>query len=145
MMIIALGSDHAGFALKSFLSAWLLENGYEIHDVGTFSAERVDYPEYGAELGRVVASGEATFGIGVCGSGQGICMAANKIHGIRGAVLRTVEDAQLARAHNDANIACLGERATDPELAQQLIQVFINTSFDGGRHAARVAQLNNLN
>lgn len=143
-MIIALGSDHAGFALKSFLSAWLLENGYEVHDVGTFSAERVDYPEYGAELGRIVASGEAHFGIGVCGSGQGICMAANKIHGIRGAVLRTVDDAKLARAHNDANVACLGERATDPEIAQQLIQVFIDTPFDGGRHATRVAQLDAL-
>ncbi len=143
-MIIALGSDHAGFALKSFLSAWLLENGHQVHDVGTYSTERVDYPEYGAELGRVVASGDAQIGIGVCGSGQGICMAANKIHGIRGAVLRTVEDAQLSRAHNDANIACLGERATEPAIAQQLIQVFIETSFDGGRHAARVAQLNSL-
>jgi ribose 5-phosphate isomerase B len=143
-MIIALGSDHAGFVLKSFLSAWLLENGHEIHDVGTYTAERVDYPEYGAELGRVVATGEAQFGIGVCGSGQGICMAVNKVHGIRGAILRTVEDAQLSRAHNDANIACLGERATDPEVAKQLIQVFMQTPFDGGRHAARVSQLNDL-
>ncbi|MCF8531077.1 MAG: ribose 5-phosphate isomerase B [Candidatus Nanopelagicales bacterium] len=143
-MIIAVGSDHAGFALKSVLSAWLLETGHQVHDVGTFSPERVDYPEYGAELGRVVTSGEAELGIGVCGSGQGICMAANKVHGVRGAVIRTEEDAQLARAHNDANIACLGERATDPELAKQLIQVFLDTPFDGGRHAARVEQLNEL-
>lgn len=143
-MIIALGSDHAGFVLKSFLSAWLLEGGHEIHDVGTYTSERVNYPEYGAELGRVVASGEAQFGVGVCGSGQGICMAANKIHGVRAAVLRTTEDAQLSRAHNDANIACLGERATDPEVAQRLIRVFMKTPFDGGRHATRVDQLNDL-
>lgn len=143
-MIIALGSDHAGFSLKNFLSAWLLEQGHQIHDVGTFTADRVDYPEYGAELGRVVAEGQADYGIGVCGSGQGICMAANKVHGIRGAVIRTSEDAALSRAHNDANIACLGERATEPDVAKEVIGVFLSTPFEGGRHAARVEQLNNL-
>jgi ribose 5-phosphate isomerase B len=86
-MKLVLGSDHAGFELKSALSAWLLDLGHQIYDVGGFSEERVDYPEFGAELSRVVAAGEAEFGIAVCGSGQGICMAANKIHGIRAALI----------------------------------------------------------
>ncbi len=143
-MRIVLASDHAGFELKSTLSAWLLNMGHEVYDVGVFSEERVDYPEFGAELGRVVAAGEAEFGVAVCGSGQGICMAANKIHGIRGAVIRTVEDAQLSRAHNDANVACFGGRVSDPLVAQEALAVFLSTPFEGGRHAARVAQLNDL-
>ncbi len=143
-MRIVLASDHAGFELKSTLSAWLLNMGHEVYDVGVFSEERVDYPEFGAELGRVVAAGEAEFGVAMCGSGQGICMAANKIHGIRGAVIRTVEDAQLSRAHNDANVACFGGRVSDPLVAQEALAVFLSTPFEGGRHAARVAQLNDL-
>ncbi len=143
-MRIVLASDHAGFELKSTLSAWLLNMGHEVYDVGVFSEERADYPEFGAELGRVVAAGEAEFGVAVCGSGQGICMAANKIHGIRGAVIRTVEDAQLSRAHNDANVACFGGRVSDPLVAQEALAVFLSTPFEGGRHAARVAQLNDL-
>jgi ribose 5-phosphate isomerase B len=143
-MKIALASDHAGFELKCTLSAWLLELGHELYDVGVFSEERADYPEFGAELGRVVAAGEAVLGVAVCGSGQGICMAANKIHGIRGAVIRTVEDAQLSRAHNDANVACFGGRVNDPKLAREALAVFLATPFEGGRHATRVAQLNML-
>ncbi len=141
---IVLASDHAGFELKSTLSAWLLNMGHEVYDIGVFSEERVDYPEFGAELGRVVSAGEAEFGVAVCGSGQGICMAANKIHGIRGAVIQTVEDAQLSRAHNDANVACFGGRVSDPLVAQEALAVFLSTPFEGGRHAARVAQLNDL-
>lgn len=143
-MIIAVGSDHAGFQLKSLVSSWLLTNGHEVVDVGTFTAERVDYPEYGAELGRIVASGEAEMGIAVCGSGQGICMAANKVHGVRGAVIRTVEDAQLSRAHNDANVACLGERVSSFEEIRPALEVFLTTPFEGGRHQARVEQLDKL-
>lgn len=143
-MIIAVGSDHAGFELKSAISAWLLNQGYEILDVGTYTAERVDYPAFGAELGRVVASGEAQFGVAVCGSGQGICMAANKVHGVRAAVIRTPSDAELSRAHNDANVACFGERVTDSEQAREALQVFLTTPFEGGRHTARVEQLDNL-
>lgn len=143
-MIIAVGSDHAGFELKSAISAWLLNQGYEILDVGTYTAERVDYPAFGAELGRVVAAGEAQFGVAVCGSGQGICMAANKVHGVRAAVIRTPYDAELSRAHNDANVACFGERVSDFEQAKEALQVFLTTPFEGGRHAARVEQLDNL-
>ncbi len=143
-MKIALASDHAGFELKNILSAWLLEMGHEVHDIGVFSEDRVDYPEFGAELGRVVSAGESEFGVAVCGSGQGICMAANKIHGIRAAVIRTVEDAQLSRAHNDANIACFGGRVSDPTAVQEALAVFLSTTFDGGRHATRVNQLNEM-
>ncbi len=141
-MHIAVASDHAGFELKCALSAWLLEMGHEVYDIGVFSEERVNYPEFGAELGRVVSAGEAEFGVAVCGSGQGICMAANKIHGIRAAVIRTVEDAKLSRAHNDANVACFGGRVSDPTAAQEALAVFLSTTFDGGRHAVRVDQLN---
>jgi ribose 5-phosphate isomerase B len=143
-MIIALGSDHAGFELKSIISSWLIQAGHEIIDVGTFSTERVDYPEFGAELGRVVVTGDAELGIGVCGSGQGICMAANTVHGVRGAVIRTNDDAELSRAHNDANVACLGGRVTDPEAAKEAIAIFMKTPFEGRRHAARVQQLDDL-
>ena len=143
-MKIAVASDHAGFELKSVLSSWLLEMGHEVHDVGVFTQERADYPEFGAELGRLVAAGEAEIGVSVCGSGQGICMAANKIHGIRAAVIRTVEDAQLSRAHNDANVACFGERVSDPTTAQEALAVFLSTTFEGGRHATRVDQLNSM-
>jgi ribose 5-phosphate isomerase B len=143
-VIIAVGSDHAGFQLKSLVSAWLLAGGHEVLDVGTFTSERVDYPEYGAELGRMVSSGKAEMGIAVCGSGQGICMAANKVRGIRGAVIRTVEDAQMSRAHNDANVACLGERASTFEEIQPALEAFLNTPFEGGRHQARVEQLDKL-
>ena len=143
-MKIAVASDHAGFELKSALSLWLLEMGHEVNDIGVFTEDRVDYPEFGAELGRVVAAGEAEIGVAVCGSGQGICMAANKVHGIRAAVIRTVEDAQLSRAHNDANIACFGGRVSDPTKAQEALAVFLSTTFEGGRHSVRVDQLNSL-
>lgn len=143
-MKIAVASDHAGFVLKSSLSSWLLDMGHEVYDVGVFTQERADYPEFGAELGRLVAAGEAEIGVAVCGSGQGICMAANKIHGIRAAVIRSAEDAQLSRAHNDANVACFGERVSDPTTAQEALAVFLSTTFEGGRHANRVDQLNSL-
>lgn len=143
-MKIALASDHAGFELKSDLSIWLLEMGHEVYDIGVFSEDRVDYPEFGAELGKVVAAGEAEFGVAVCGSGQGICMAANKIHGIRAGVIRTVQDAQLSRAHNDANVACFGGRVSNPTTARGALAVFLSTPFEGGRHATRVNQLNEM-
>ena len=91
-----------------------------------------------------MSAGEAEFGVALCGSGQGICMAANKIHGIRAAVIRTVEDAQLSRAHNDANVACFGGRVSDRTTARETLAVFLSTTFDGGRHAVRVDQLNEL-
>ncbi len=143
-MRIAVGSDHAGFHLKSALRDWLVDQGHEVEDVGTFSAERADYPIYGAAAAAKVANGDADFGVVVCGSGQGICMAANKVAGIRGAVIRDEQDAQMSRLHNDANVACFGERVTDNETAINALRVFLATSFEGGRHQARVDLLGEL-
>jgi ribose 5-phosphate isomerase B len=140
-MKIAIGSDHAGFPLKEPLLEWLVESGHEVIDVGTDSNERCDYPVFGSAVGRAVASGDAQFGIAVCGSGQGICMAVNKVNGARGGILRDVYDAEMTRRHNDANVACLGSRVTPFPTAKELISIFLATPFEGGRHAARVEQL----
>lgn len=140
-MKIAIGSDHAGFALKSVLKQWLLDEGHDVVDVGTYSEERVDYPHFGAMVGRAVAAGEVDFGVAVCGSGQGICMAANKIPGVRGGVIRDVSDAEMTRKHNNANVACFGERSTEPDVALAALKVFLETGFEGGRHEIRVEQL----
>ena len=136
-----MGSDHAGFPLKEPLLEWLVESGHEVIDVGTDSNERCDYPVFGSAVGRAVASGDAQFGIAVCGSGQGICMAVNKVDGARGGILRDVYDAEMTRRHNDANVACLGARVTPLPTAKELISIFLATPFEGGRHAARVEQL----
>ena len=143
-MRIAIGSDHAGFALKETLRMWLVEQGHEVADLGTHTEERCDYPTFGALVGEAVARGDAEFGVVVCGSGQGICMAANKIAGVRGGVIRDVQDAEMTRRHNDANVACFGERFTEPDVALASLKVFLETPFEGGRHAARVERLAEL-
>ncbi len=141
---VAIGSDHAGFHLKTALSHWLGEQGYEVVDVGTDSEERVDYPHFGAGVARLVAAGEVARGVVVCGSGQGVCMAANKVPGARAGVVRDDLDAEMIRRHNDANIACFGERVTDVATAVSALAVFMVTDFEAGRHTARVDQLGAL-
>ena len=143
-MRIAIGSDHAGFTLKETLRTWLIDQGHDVLDLGAYSEERVDYPHFGAAVGRAVASGDVDLGVAVCGSGQGICMAANKIPGVRGGVIRDVQDAEMTRRHNDANVACFGERFTEPQVAVDSLRVFLATPFDGGRHEARVEMLERL-
>ena len=143
-MRIAIGSDHAGFALKETLRMWLVEQGHDVADLGTHTEERCDYPKFGALVGEAVAAGDAEFGVVVCGSGQGICMAANKVPGVRGGVIRDVHDAEMTRRHNDANVACFGERFTEPDVALAALAVFLETPFEGGRHANRVEQLAEL-
>ncbi|MBM3690122.1 MAG: ribose 5-phosphate isomerase B [Actinobacteria bacterium] len=143
-MRIAIGSDHAGFELKSALQEWLHEQGHEVIDVGTDSLDSCDYPVFGAAVGREVASGDAELGVAVCGSGEGICMAANKIPGVRAGVIRTAEDAELTRRHNNANVACFGGRVTAVAEAQHALGVFVSTAFDGGRHQCRVDLLGEL-
>ena len=143
-MRIAIGSDHAGFPLKETLRTWLIDQGHDVLDLGAYSEERVDYPHFGAAVGRAVASGDVDLGVAVCGSGQGICMAANKIPGVRGGVIRDVQDAEMTRRHNDANVACFGERFTEPQVAVDSLRVFLATPFDGGRHEARVEMLERL-
>lgn len=118
--------------------------GYEVIDLGTYSEDRVDYPDFGAAVAKEVANGQADLGVCVCGSGLGIAMAANKIPGVRAAPLHDATTACLAREHNDANVACFGARLIDPETAKEALQVFCATDFEGGRHAPRVQKLNAL-
>ena len=141
---VAIGSDHAGFHLKTALKNYLQQQSYQVVDVGTDSDERVDYPHFGAAVAQLVAAGEAARGVVVCGSGQGVCMAANKVAGARAGVVRDAQDAEMIRLHNDANIACFGERVTDPTTAVQALAVFLDTEFEGGRHQPRVDQLGAL-
>ena len=143
-MRIVIGSDHAGFELKEALRQWLHAAGHEVIDVGTDSGDSCDYPVFGAAVAREVASGDADRGVAVCGSGLGICMAANKIPGVRAAVLRTAEDAEMSRRHNDANVACFGGRVTAVAEAEHALDVFLGTDFEAGRHERRVDLLAEL-
>jgi ribose 5-phosphate isomerase B len=138
---IALGADHAGFDYKDRIAAALAAGGHQILDFGTCDATPVDYPQYGYAVGEAVATGAADRGIVVCGSSIGISIAANKVPGIRCAVVTEPHTAQLARRHNDANVMALSVRLTGWEMIERLVQVFMETPFDGGRHAERVAQL----
>ena len=140
-MRIAVGSDHAGFHLKEELADHIRAAGHEVVDCGTHSDDRVDYPDFGAAVGRAVRDGDADAGLCVCGSGIGIAMAANKIEGIRAATVHDVTSARLSRAHNDANVVCLGARFVGPQVALDALDAFLATPFDGGRHAPRVAKI----
>jgi ribose 5-phosphate isomerase B len=143
-MRIAVGSDHAGFALKQMLADHLRAGGHDVVDCGTHSEERVDYPDFGAAVGRAVAGGDAEAGVCVCGSGIGIAIAANKIAGIRAATVHDVTSARLSRQHNDANVICLGERLVGPEVARDAVDAWLGAAFEGGRHTGRVAKLDAL-
>ena len=143
-MRVATGSDHAGYHLKSLLAERLAERGHEVVDLGAHSEDRVDYPDYGAAVGRAVAGGGADLGVCVCGSGIGIAMAANKISGIRAAVVHDATSAALARQHNDANVVCFGQRLIDGGTALVALDAFLDASFEGGRHTGRVAKLDAL-
>jgi len=143
-MKIVLASDHGGYDLKEIIKKHLMEKGYEILDLGTNSEASVDYPDYGYAAGVAVAEGKAPLGIVFCGSGIGICIAANKVKGIRCALVNSVEMAVLAKQHNDANIISLGGRLTPPDLAIKIVDTWLNTEAEGGRHHRRVDKLNEL-
>ena len=134
MATIAAGCDHGGFSLKTVLIEQLIESGHEVLDLGTDSNERVDYPDFAEAVAKSVASGEAEFGLLVCGSGIGVWMVANKISGIRAATIHDVTSAHLSREHNDANIICMGERLIGPEVAKEALDVFLASEFQEGRH-----------
>ena len=140
-MRVAIGSDHAGFELKEVLVKHLVELGHEPEDLGTNGPGPVDYPAFGAAVGRAVASGAAALGVCCCASGNGIAMAANKVPGVRAAVVHDVTSARLAREHNDANVCCLGARLTGGVTAVDAVEAFLSATFAGGRHATRVGQL----
>jgi ribose 5-phosphate isomerase B len=132
------GSDHAGFALRGRVVAHLRERGLVVEDLGAPNTESSDYPDYAAMVGHAVRDNPGALGVLVCGTGMGICMAANKIHGIRAAAVWSAESARLAKAHNDANVLCLGARLTSDADAMTFVDTWLATEFEGGRHQRRL-------
>jgi ribose 5-phosphate isomerase B len=143
-MRIAIGCDHAGFKMKRLVAAHLTDSGHEVIDVGTDSEEPVDYPSFCAAAARAAVRGEADLAIIIGGSGQGEQIAANKVHGARAALCHDETTARLAREHNDANVLSLGGRLLGDTLALRIVDVFLSTEWEGGRHAARVEQLRDI-
>ncbi len=139
--MIAIGSDHGGFALKQEIMKHLEERQLEYIDFGTYSSDSCDYPQYGAAVGRAVADGSCERGILICGTGIGISISANKIHGVRAALCGDCFSAEMTRRHNDANIVALGARVVGPGLALKIVDTFLDTEFEGGRHARRIEQM----
>ncbi len=140
-MKLALGSDHAGFDYKKAILSFLTGNGTEAHDFGTYSAESADYPDFAHAVARAVESGGFDFGILFCGSANGVAITANKHSGIRAAVCWTVEIASLARKHNNANVICIPSRYVSERESEAMIKTFLETPFEGGRHARRVEKI----
>jgi ribose 5-phosphate isomerase B len=143
-MKIAIGSDHAGFEIKEKIKQQLVEMNMEVEDLGTNSGDSVDYPDFGAAVGRSVAAGDAEQGIVVCGSGIGIALAANKIHGIRAAQAWNEETARLARRHNDANVLSIGARVLAEEEIPKIVAAWFGADFEGGRHQKRIDKISAL-
>ncbi|MBQ4043468.1 MAG: ribose 5-phosphate isomerase B [Clostridia bacterium] len=138
---IAFACDHGGFILKEALTAHLKEKGYEILDFGAYSADRVEYPAVGEPACRAVVAGEARFALLVCGTGIGMSLVANKIHGIRAACCSEPYSAKMTRLHNDANVLCIGARVIGEATALDILDAFLDHEFEGGRHAERVAMI----
>lgn len=141
MKRIAMGCDHAGINLKKFIAEKLREQGYEIVDVGTDTAETVDYPRFGRAAAEKVAEGSCGFGILVCGSGVGMCMTANKVRGVRAVVCSEPLSARMSRQHNNSNVLCLGERIVGRDMAWEIVTVWLGAEFAGGRHEKRVGMM----
>ena len=139
--LVAVANDHAGVMLKAALLPEIAAAGFEVMNLGTDDAAAVDYPDYGKALAEKIAAGEAKFGIGICGSGIGISIAANRAPGVRAALCHTGLQAELARRHNDANVLALGARLIGVEEAKECVRRFLGTEFEGGRHTARVKKL----
>jgi len=143
-MKIALASDHAGFSLKQKLAGWLNEMKYEVIDFGCRSEESVDYPDYAFKAANAVIDQKLDFGIILCGTGIGVNITANKVKGIRAANCCSVQMAELARKHNNANVLNLGARLIDFDLAKEIISTFLNTEFEGNRHQTRIDKIHSL-
>lgn len=142
-MKIAVASDHAGFQLKNQLRDRIAALGYQVEDLGPDSDARCDYPDFARPAAEAVAAGRADRAVLVCGSGIGMAMTANKVRGVRAVVAAVELQARLARAHNDANVLCIGQRLTTPTVAERLLEEFLQAEFEGGRHRARVAKIEN--
>lgn len=144
METIVIGSDHAGYKAKEELKAMLQKKGFNVVDVGASSEESTDYPDYAVKVGQAVSSGQAKQGVLVCGTGIGMCITANKIKGVRAALITDELTAEMSRKHNDANVFCAGARVIATDKMKQLLEKFLSTSFEGGRHERRVQKMNDL-
>ena len=142
--MIAIGSDHGGYALKEEIKVWLTQQGYAFKDFGCGSTASVDYPDYGKAVAQAVAGGECEKGLLICGTGIGISIAANKVKGIRAACCSDCFSAEMTRRHNDANILCMGGRVVGVGLALKMTELFLTTEFEGGRHAGRLAKITQI-
>jgi ribose 5-phosphate isomerase B len=140
-MRIAIGNDHRGVEAKARLKAMLEEHGHTVIDLGACGAASADYPDSAIAVAEVVVKNEADRGILVCASGHGMCIAANKVHGIRAANCRDIVDAEMSRGHNDANVLCLSQDLVGDQLMEQLVRTWLETKFDGGRHARRLQKI----
>lgn len=138
---LAIGSDHAGFAMKEDLKKMLTELGYIVDDKGTFDTASCDYPDFAAAVARDVAAGKAAAGVIVCSTGIGVSMTANKVRGVRAALVHHAYEAEMTRRHNDANVLCLGANITGPAIAREAVKTFLNTDFEGGRHQRRIDKM----
>jgi ribose 5-phosphate isomerase B len=143
-MKVALGSDHAGFDMKRAVGEFLAANGIQVEDVGTFSPESVDYPDYAEKVGLAVHEGRVERGVVVCGTGIGVCVAANKVHGVRAVTPWSIETARLSRQHNDANVLCLSGRHMEKSLVLAMLEAWLETPFEGGRHQLRLDKITNI-
>ncbi len=143
-MKVAVASDHAGYRLKTVVAEWLSENGHEVLDLGTDSEESVDYPPFCAAAARAVVGGDAERGVVIGGSGQGEAISANKVHGARAALCHDEWTARLSRQHNDANVLSLGARQLADDFALTILEVFLTTDFEGGRHEGRLEQIQDI-
>ncbi|MGD0275930.1 MAG: ribose 5-phosphate isomerase B [Syntrophales bacterium] len=141
---IILAADHAGFALKETIKAFLSGAGYDVVDVGTHNSEPVDYPDFGIAAAREISAGKFKRGILICGSGVGMAIVANKFPGVRGALCLDEETARLCRLHNDANVLVLAGRRTSDTVARKIVETWLNTPFERGRHAARLSKISEL-
>ena len=143
-MRIALGTDHRGFEIREQVAAFVRQMGHEVLDLGTFSPEGVDYPDIALAVGQKVRSGEVDRGILICGTGLGMCIAANKVRGVRATPCHNDLAAEMSRRHNDSNVLCLSADLLGERLIERIVEIWLNTPFEGGRHAARVEKINQL-
>ena len=139
--LIAIAADHAGYELKCALKRRLIEDGFDVDDLGTDNTDSVDYPDFAGVLADAVAKGRSRRGVLLCGSGIGMSIAANRVPGVRAALVHDAETARLARRHNDANVLVLGAQLIEPDVAEDCLHAFLTTPFEGGRHQRRVNKL----
>lgn len=142
-MKLAVGSDHGGFALKQEILQLLDQMGIDYHDFGTYSLENTDYPDYALQVANAVSHKEYDLGILICGTGIGMSIAANKVKGIRAALVTDLYSARVTREHNDSNILCLGARITGPQIALEIVKTWLTSDFSGGRHQQRIDKITN--